>query len=308
MQESIEKINLVINEVKKVVLGKDDVIKLTLTCLLAGGHALFEDVPGTGKTLLVKTLAKTIQTEFTRIQATPDLLPSDILGVSIFDMSEQQFVFHPGPIFTTICLVDEINRTTPKTQSALLEAMAEKRVTIDNHTYTLPDSFFVLATQNPIDYEGTYHLPEAQLDRFMMKLSIGYPTFEDELKLVMGDDRTKVKLFPVVDVSDIEQLKKQVEGVFINELIATYALKLVHATRHHQAIELGVSPRGSKDLVQSAKAYALINGRDFVLPDDLQYIFPFVVSHRLKFKHVTSIDQNNIIQDILEKVDIPVKR
>ncbi|MGY3703929.1 AAA family ATPase [Vagococcus martis] len=308
MQESVEKINLIINEVKKVVLGKDDVVKLTLTCLLSGGHALFEDVPGTGKTMLVKTLAKTIQTDFSRIQATPDLLPSDILGVSIFDVTEQRFVFHPGPIFTTICLVDEINRTTPKTQAALLEAMAEKRVTIDNDTYQLPDSFFVLATQNPIDYEGTYHLPEAQLDRFMMKLQIGYPSFNDELSLIMGSDRSLINVQPVINLEDIAILKEMASNVVITESIASYALELVTATRKHPAIELGISPRGSEDFIKSAKAFALINGRDFVLPDDLQYLFPYIASHRLKFKHLGTKKQENILQEILEKIDIPVKR
>lgn len=308
MEQSMRKINQVIHEVEKVVLGKEDVIKLTLTCLLAGGHALFEDVPGTGKTILVKTLAKTIQTDFSRIQATPDLLPSDILGVSIFDMNEQQFVFHPGPIFTTICLVDEINRTTAKTQAALLEAMAEKRVTIDNKTYRLSDCFFVLATQNPIDSEGTYHLPEAQLDRFMMKLSMGYPTFNDELLLIMGLDRTTIDVQPTLDLEDILSLKHAVNQVNVTKSLAIYTLKLVEATRRHPAIELGVSPRGSQDFIHCAKAYALINGRDFVLPDDIQYVFPYVVSHRLKFKRQNSENAFDILQEIVDKTMIPIKR
>lgn len=272
MNPTFDKITQVIEEIEKVVLGKEEVIKLTLTCFLAVGHALFEDVPGTGKTMLVKTLAKTIKTDFSRVQATPDLLPSDILGVSIFDMTEQRFIFHPGPIFTTICLVDEINRTTAKTQAALLEAMAERRVTIDNQTYRLPDCFFVLATQNPLDYEGTYQLPEAQLDRFMMRLHMGYPNFSDELSLIMGEDRSKIEVNSVIDTEEIAQLKQAVTHVNLTEKMSIYTLKLIQATRNHPAIELGISPRGSLDLVKCAKAYALINGRDYVTPDNVQYL------------------------------------
>jgi len=308
MKQSFNKINQVINEIEKVVLGKTDVIKLTLTCFLAGGHALFEDVPGTGKTMLVKTLAKTIQTDFSRIQATPDLLPSDILGVSIFDMSEQQFIFHPGPIFTTICLVDEINRTTAKTQAALLEAMAERRVTIDNQTYRLSDCFFVLATQNPIDYEGTYQLPEAQLDRFMMKLEMGYPSFGDELSLIMGEDRSLIKVNSVIDLDDIYDIKQNVSEVILTENLSIYALELIQATRHHPAIELGISPRGSLDFIKCAKAFALMNGRNYVTPDDLQYLFPHIVSHRLKFKASTTIQTKEVLQEIIQKVDVPIER
>jgi len=308
MPQSSYKINQMINEIEKVVLGKTDIIKLTLSCFIAGGHVLFEDVPGTGKTMLVKTLAKTISTTFNRIQATPDLLPSDILGVSIFDMSEQRFVFHPGPLFTSICLVDEINRTTAKTQSALLEAMAERRVTIDNKTYRLSDHFFVLATQNPIDYEGTYHLPEAQLDRFMMKLSMGYPNFQDELALVKGEDREKLVVSPVVSLEDISVFKKKSEEVDITDDLLAYALNLIYTTRKHPAIELGVSPRGSIDFIKCAKSFAFLSGRDFVTPDDVQYLFPYIVSHRLKFKVGTEIDKQNIISEIIQKTPIPFVR
>lgn len=307
MNPTFDKITQVIEEIEKVVLGKEEVIKLTLTCFLAGGHALFEDVPGTGKTMLVKTLAKTIKTDFSRVQATPDLLPSDILGVSIFDMTEQRFIFHPGPIFTTICLVDEINRTTAKTQAALLEAMAERRVTIDNQTYRLPDCFFVLATQNPLDYEGTYQLPEAQLDRFMMRLHMGYPNFSDELSLIMGEDRSKIEVNSVIDTEEIAQLKQAVTHVNLNEKMSTYTLKLIQATRNHPAIELGISPRGSLDLVKCTKAYALINGRDYVTPDDVQYLFPYVALHRLKFKASSISQRQEILQEIMEKIDVPIE-
>lgn len=248
-----------------------------IVALLAGGHVLFEDIPGVGKTLLVKALAKAVQGTFSRVQCTPDLLPSDILGFSVYNSQSKEFEFRPGPIFTTILLADEINRTTPRTQSALLEAMAENHATIDNNTYPLDNHFFVLATQNPIEYEGTYPLPEAQLDRFLFRLQIGYPSFDDELLLLLDKfEKVLDNLNEVLNSYEIEEIKTNVANVFVSPEVASYALQLVSATRSHAAIQLGISPRGSLSFIQAAKAYALIHGRNYVTPKDLQDLVPYV--------------------------------
>jgi len=270
MESLLSKISVLIDEVEKVILGKREVVKMTVTALLAGGHVLFEDVPGVGKTLMIKTLAKTIQGSFSRIQFTPDLLPSDILGVSIFNSQNNQFEFRKGPIFTTVLLADEINRTTPRTQSALLEAMSEGRVTIDNQTYQLSPHFFVLATQNPVEYEGTYPLPEAQLDRFLFRLKIGYPAFQDELAVLLGADRNQIEVNQVLNETEVDQLKLLVNKVFVHESVGKYALQLVEASRNHPEVALGVSPRGGVMFIKGAKAYALTEGRQYVTPEDLQ--------------------------------------
>lgn len=307
-----QKVNLLMNEMEKVILGKRDILQLTVAAFLAGGHVLFEDVPGVGKTKMVKTLAKATHGQFNRIQFTPDLLPSDILGVSVYNTATQQFEFHPGPIFTTVLLADEINRTTPRSQAALLEAMSEKHVTIDNHTYPLEENFFVLATQNPLEYEGTYPLPEAQLDRFLFKLQIGYPEFSDELNLMLhqtGHELDHVR--QVLTTTEISQLKQQVEEVYIDPKVAQYALQLVHATRNHNGIELGISPRGSVSFIKGAKAFALTEGRSFVIPSDLQQILPAVFGHRLLLKNgYTSSKEHlpEILEQILKQVPVPVRR
>lgn len=310
-ESNLAKLEEWIDEVSKVLLGKREVIKLTLTAILSGGHVLFEDVPGVGKTLLVKTISKTIQCDYNRIQFTPDLLPNDIIGVSIYDIKDQSFKFHKGPIFTSILLVDEINRATPKTQSALLEAMAEKEITIDNATYELSPHFTVLATQNPVEHEGTYSLPEAQLDRFLLKLKIGYPSFEDELQLILGEERTLIEVKPVMTVTELTELKKQVKAVFVHEKVARYALRLVQETREHEGILLGVSPRGSEDFMKAAKAYALIEGRQYVTPKDLQQILPYCFSHRIKLKNNHQPDERlmtTMMEEIIENVPIPIER
>ncbi|MEI5993567.1 AAA family ATPase [Candidatus Enterococcus mansonii] len=308
-----KKVTLLIDEMEKVILGKRTIIQLTVAAFLAGGHVLFEDVPGVGKTLMVKTLAKATHGSFQRIQFTPDLLPSDILGVSIYNKSIQSFEFHYGPIFTTVLLADEINRTTPRTQAALLEAMSEKHVTIDNHTYPLDEHFFVLATQNPLDYEGTYPLPEAQLDRFLFKLHIGYPEFSDELTLLLdqtGKELDQVR--QVLDTTEISQLKKIVEDIYVDPQVARYALQLVHASRTHENIALGISPRGAISFVKAAKAFAFIEGRTFVTPSDLQRILPATFGHRLLLKnapHTASKEQlQEIFEQILKKVPVPVRK
>ena len=260
IEESKQKIDQLIQELEKAVIGKRSTIQLMIVALLAGGHVLFEDIPGVGKTLLVKALAKAVQGTFSRVQCTPDLLPSDILGFSVYNSQSKEFEFRPGPIFTTILLADEINRTTPRTQSALLEAMAENHATIDNNTYPLDNHFFVLATQNPIEYEGTYPLPEAQLDRFLFRLQIGYPSFDDELLLLLDKfEKVLDNLKVVLNSHEIEEIKTSVANVFVSPEVASYALQLVSATRTHSAIQLGISPRGSLAFIQAAKAYALIH-------------------------------------------------
>lgn len=304
--QNLTKITTLIDEIEKVVLGKRNVIQLTVTALLAGGHVLFEDIPGVGKTMMVKSLAKAIHSDFSRVQFTPDLLPSDILGVSIFDAQTNQFEFRPGPIFTTILLADEINRTTPRTQAALLEAMSEGHVTIDNHTYTLNPHFFVLATQNPVSYAGTYPLPEAQLDRFLFRLHIGYPAFEDELRLLTGQREQSLDLIqPVITLQELAELKKQVDQVFVDETVARYALALVEASRNHPAIELGVSPRGSIAFLKSAKAYALTENRTFVTPGDLQTLLPAVFAHRLILHSGLSVEE--VMHQLIDQVPVPIR-
>ena len=310
IEESKQKIDQLIQELEKAVIGKRSTIQLMIVALLAGGHVLFEDIPGVGKTLLVKALAKAVQGTFSRVQCTPDLLPSDILGFSVYNSQIKEFEFRPGPIFTTILLADEINRTTPRTQSALLEAMAENHATIDNNTYPLDNHFFVLATQNPIEYEGTYPLPEAQLDRFLFRLQIGYPSFDDELLLLLDKfEKVLNNLKVVLNSQEIEEIKTSVANVFVSPEVASYALQLVSATRTHSAIQLGISPRGSLAFIQAAKAYALIHGRNYVTPKDLQELVPFVFSHRLIFydRSLKEDEKTQMIHALVAQIPIPVR-
>ncbi|HFK9593701.1 TPA: MoxR family ATPase [Enterococcus faecium] len=310
IEESKQKIDQLIQELEKAVIGKRSTIQLMIVALLAGGHVLFEDIPGVGKTLLVKALAKAVQGTFSRVQCTPDLLPSDILGFSVYNSQSKEFEFRPGPIFTTILLADEINRTTPRTQSALLEAMAENHATIDNNTYPLDNHFFVLATQNPIEYEGTYPLPEAQLDRFLFRLQIGYPSFDDELLLLLDKfEKVLDNLNEVLNSYEIEEIKTNVANVFVSPEVASYALQLVSATRSHAAIQLGISPRGNLSFIQAAKAYALIHGRNYVTPKDLQDLVPYVFSHRLIFydRSLKEDEKKQIIHTLVAQIPIPVR-
>jgi len=310
IEKSKQKIDQLIQELEKAVIGKRSTIQLMIVALLAGGHVLFEDIPGVGKTLLVKALAKAVQGTFSRVQCTPDLLPSDILGFSVYNSQSKEFEFRPGPIFTTILLADEINRTTPRTQSALLEAMAENHATIDNNTYPLDNHFFVLATQNPIEYEGTYPLPEAQLDRFLFRLQIGYPSFDDELLLLLDKfEKVLDNLNEVLNSYEIEEIKTNVANVFVSPEVASYALQLVSATRSHAAIQLGISPRGSLSFIQAAKAYALIHGRNYVTPKDLQDLVPYVFSHRLIFydRSLKEDEKKQIIHTLVAQIPIPVR-
>jgi len=298
-------------QINQVVVGKPEVVKLTLTALLAGGHVLFEDVPGVGKTTLARALARSVAGEFKRVQFTPDLLPNDILGVSILNQQSHQFEFHKGPIFTTMLLADEINRATPRTQSALLQAMAERQVTLDGTTYTLPTNFFVLATENPSEYAGTYPLPEAQLDRFLFSLQVGYPAMAAEFNLYRGENRqtTLAHLQAVLSEDALTRLKEQVNQVTIDATVIQYALDLVQATRTDPTIRLGISPRGGLALLQASRAYALLNGRDYVLPADIQALLVPTFSHRLVLANgAQSLSaKQQVVRDLQSRLPVPTK-
>lgn len=303
----------IITNIENVMIGKRNVVELSLVALLAGGHVLLEDVPGVGKTMMVKSLAKSVNANFRRIQFTPDLLPSDVTGVSIYNPKEMEFQFHPGPLMGNIILADEINRTSPKTQSALLEGLEEASITIDGTTYELAKPFFVMATQNPIEYEGTYPLPEAQLDRFLLKITMGYPTMVEELEILNRFQNIPPidTLKPVIDIDGLLSLQKEMKKVFIDESIKHYIVSIVNSTRQHENVYLGASPRGSIALMKAAQAYAFMYGRDYVLPDDIQYLAPFVLSHRIilnsasKFEGITA---EKIIKNIVKKISVPVQR
>ncbi|MDG9782357.1 AAA family ATPase [Metapseudomonas otitidis] len=273
-----------LDAINQVLLGKEVQVRLALTCLLARGHLLIEDLPGMGKTTLSHTLAKVLGLSFQRIQFTSDLLPGDILGTSVFDKDTGQFVFHPGPVFAELVLADEINRATPKSQSALLEAMEEGQVTIEGATRPLPDPFFVIATQNPVSQGGTFALPESQLDRFLMRLSLGYPARAAEKALLLGEARRDLlpRLEAVLDHSALAALQDEVPRVRASDALVDYVLRLVEATRTHPQFALGLSPRGSLALLGAARAWALLAGRDYVIPEDVQAVLPSVAGHRLR--------------------------
>ncbi|WP_096271668.1 AAA family ATPase [Paucisalibacillus globulus] len=316
MQETMvynEKISKVIDNINKVMIGKEDVAILSLVALLAEGHVLLEDVPGVGKTMLVRTLAKSLDCDFKRIQFTPDLLPSDVTGISIYNPKEMEFEFRGGPILGNVVLADEINRTSPKTQSALLEGMEEKSVTVDGVTIPLQKPFFVMATQNPIEYEGTYPLPEAQLDRFILKLTMGYPSLEDELEMLerTSKEHPIESLSPVMSKEELVLIQKEVRNVYIEKNVQQYIINLVRETRNHESIFLGVSPRGSIALMKAAKAYAFIKGRDFVLPDDVKYLAPFVLTHRIILTAEAKYDGRSarqIVEQVVKQTFVPIRK
>ncbi len=291
---------------QKVIIGKPETLKTVLISLLCRGHILLEDLPGLGKTTLAKTLAKSLDLGFQRIQCTPDLLPADITGVSLFDQKAQAFRFLPGPIFTNILLADEINRTSPRTQSALLEAMAERTVSVDRKTRKLPATFLVIATQNPIEFSGTFPLPEAQLDRFFMRLSLGYPQAEEEsriLKMHQKDDPLE-PITPVIDEPQLLRLQQQVTRIRLEQKVVDYITALVHATRLHKKVRLGVSPRGSIALMKAAQANALLHGESFVTPLRVQQMVLPVMAHRMLLSSQSTSD-STILQQILEQVPVP---
>ncbi|MCX7794505.1 MAG: MoxR family ATPase [Thermodesulfovibrionales bacterium] len=306
MNESLKRLKSTLDS---IILGKEDVTKFSIITLLARGHLLIEDIPGVGKTTLAYALAKSTSCTFQRIQFTSDLLPSDIIGVNVYNPEKRDFEFKPGPIFANIVLADEINRTNPKTQSALLEAMNERRVSIDRKTYEIPEPFMVIATQNPIEYYGTFPLPESQLDRFMMHLRIGYPEPEFEKKaLLTGSKFDEIeKLSPVISPEEIRDMQKAVSEIRVHEDVLNYLHHIILATRRNEQIRLGVSTRGGQFALQAAKAHAFFNGRDFVTPDDVKRVAPLVFGHRIILKTKTYIsDATELIKEIISKIPVPV--
>lgn len=306
-----KKVASMIHNMEQVIVGKREVIEHTLIALLGGGHLLLEDVPGVGKTTLAKVIAQTINCGFTRIQFTPDTLPSDVTGLSIYNMQSGRFEYSKGAIMNNIILADEINRTSPKTQASLLEAMEEKQVTVDGVTYPIISPFMVIATQNPVDYLGTYNLPEAQLDRFMMKLSIGYPNISDEKLMAerfLNHQLTK-KLEPVVDGEAILLMQREVESVKVSQDLVTYITKLVQETRKDSNITLGASPRATLALLRASQAYAYIQGRTYVIPDDIIKLVPYVISHRIILSPEARLAQTKVeklLKNIVSKIPVPV--
>lgn len=303
----------VIDNVEKVMIGKRMVTKLSLVALLADGHVLLEDVPGVGKTMLVRAISKSVSAKFQRVQFTPDLLPSDLTGISIYNQKEMEFEFRPGPIMGNIILADEINRTSPKTQSALLEGMEDGSVTVDGQTWHLGQPFFVMATQNPIEYEGTFPLPEAQLDRFMMKLGMGYPSETEELEVLSRIEKAHPieSIEPVIGLEELIALQQKTKEVFAEESIKKYIVDIVRRTRTHRGIYLGASPRGSLALLKTAQAYAFLHNRDFIVPDDVKYLAPYVLSHRMLLKSEAKfggMKAEEIVTEIVDRVPVPVEK
>jgi MoxR-like ATPase len=302
----------IVRNVSTVIVGKDDVIELCLVALLCEGHVLLEDVPGIGKTTLAKALACSVGCTFKRIQFTPDLLPSDVTGILYFNQKTQEFEFRAGPIMAQIVLADEINRATPRTQSALLEAMQERQVTVDVETMHLPRPFMVMATQNPIELEGTFPLPEAQVDRFLMRLRLGYPSKLEEDRILLRYEREDPldALAPVVAAEDLLAMQDQVRTILVEESVREYVIDIVRATRKHEAVELGVSPRGTLALYRTAQALAVLRGRDFVVPDDVKYLAPAVLTHRIIISPQTRLRgrrPEEVVAEIVGAVPVPVE-
>ena len=300
----------IIDNTAKVIVGKMPVIELAVATLIAQGHMLVEDVPGVGKTMLAKSLAISIGCSFKRIQFTPDLLPSDVTGISIYNQQSGEFQFREGPLMSQVVLADEINRATPKTQSALLEAMEEQQITVDGVTHHLQPPFLVMATQNPIEYEGTFPLPEAQLDRFLMRISLGYPNMEEELAIIEGQEQTHPieSLEAVANAQDIIGLQEAAKSVYVDRLVRQYIVSLIESTRNHREISLGASPRASLGLFRAARALALIQDRDYVIPDDIKMLAPGVIAHRIMLSpsaRMRGIQSTGVVEDLLTNVPVP---
>lgn len=300
----------IIDNVEEVIIGKHEEVQLALVALLCQGHILIDDVPGVGKTMLAKSIARSLGCTFKRIQFTPDMLPSDVTGVSVYDQSTGQFEFRPGPVMAHVVLTDEINRATPKTQSALLEAMEERQVTVDGVTHQLAKPFMVLATQNPIEYEGTFPLPEAQLDRFLMRMSLGYPSPADEIRILEAQQHVHPieTIEQVVDSPELLDVQEQVKEVYVHDAIKQYIVALVGATRKHGDVYLGASPRGSLTLYKTGQARAALQGRDYVIPDDVKALAQVTLAHRLIVNpsaRIKEVDPRTVIKEILQAVEAP---
>ncbi len=300
----------IIDNVGQVIIGKRNEIRLTVLGLLCQGHILIEDVPGVGKTMMARAIAKSIGASFSRIQFTPDMLPSDVTGVSVFNQSTREFEFRPGPILSQIVLTDEINRATPKTQAALLEAMEERQVTVDGHTYLLEEPFLVIATQNPIEYEGTYPLPEAQLDRFMLRIRLGYPTPQEEIAMLDSQQyqHPLQRLTQVVNVQELLAAQNEARGVYLSPEIKSYIVSLVTMSRQHPDVYLGASPRGALALYRVSQARAAVVGRDYVIPDDVKALVEATLSHRVIVgpnARIRNISASSIVQSIVNTVPVP---
>jgi MoxR-like ATPase len=310
MQAVQEFANRLIANVEKVIFGKRDTVELTVICLLCQGHLLIEDVPGVGKTMLAKALARSIGGSFKRIQFTPDMLPSDVTGTSIYNQKTGEFEFRPGPIMAQIVLSDEINRATPKTQAALLEAMEERQVTVDGVTHTLARPFLVLATQNPIEYEGTFPLPEAQLDRFLMRIALGYPSPE-QLVAILDAQQYTHPIETITRVTTVEELlgmQEQLKGVYVDALIKQYIVAIVDATRAHPDVYLGASPRGALALYRTCQARAVAHGRDYVIPDDVKALAQSTLGHRIIISpaaRIKDVDTGGILEELLRSIPVP---
>jgi len=303
----------IVDNVEQVIVGKHDSVQSTVIALLCEGHLLIEDVPGTGKTMLAKSVAKSLGCKFRRIQFTPDMLPSDVTGISVFNQKTREFEFRPGPVMAQIVLTDEINRATPKTQSALLEAMEERQLTVDGVTYPLERPFLVLATQNPIEYEGTFPLPEAQLDRFMLRIHLGYPSSQDEITMLDGQQFTHpvTRIEQVVPTEELMAAQEQIKSVHISDLIKEYIVSLVNVTRKHPDVYLGASPRGSLALYKTGQARAAILGRDYVIPDDIKALAIETLAHRLIISpsaRIKNVDPRAVVQEILDSTPVPGAR
>lgn len=309
MENYVEKLNILIKNVEKVIVGKTETVKLVIVGLLTNGHILIDDVPGVGKTMLSLALAKSIDGDFKRIQFTPDLLPSDVTGGFIYNPKTGDFEFRKGPVFTNILLTDEINRTTPRTQSSLLECMQEHKVTLDGQSFPLDKPFMVIATQNPIEFQGTFPLPEAQIDRFLMKIGVGYPSIKEEIKIINEQKTTHPieTISAVLNLEEVKELQEKIKKIEISEKILNYIVSLVSATRKTETIKLGASPRASIALMQTGRAWALLEGRDYVIPDDIYHLAFWVLGHRIILDPKASmagLTPRSIISNLLNKVPI----